>query len=264
MQHAVERRPGAPPRAAPSRAAARRRRGSSSAASGSSPRRTSRTPRRSRTPGSTRARSRRRAATGGWRRWRPPTGSRARSRGSRPRRASSRRSPPKPSSCATNMRLGVEVHAGERARAERQVVGGGHAEVEALEVAAELPEVGEQVVREVDGLGALEVRVARHRPVQVRLGELHERLHQVAAAASVALEAVGAHEHRHVGGHLVVARAGGVELAAHRADDLGEPPLDRHVDVLVVRADDEAVRCSISLLHGLEAALELARGPRRR
>jgi hypothetical protein len=32
-----------------------------------------------------------------------------------------------------------------------------------------------------------------------------------------------------------------VELAPDRADDLGEPPLDRHVDVLVVLGDDERV-----------------------
>ena len=121
--------------------------------------------------------------------------------------------PAKPSSCATNMRLGVEVHARQRARAERQVVGGGQAEAEALEVAAELPEVGEQVVREVHGLGALEVGVAGHRPVEVALGQLHERSHQ-ARQLLPRRERVGAHQHRHVGGHLVVARAGGVQLAA--------------------------------------------------
>ena len=133
------------------------------------------------------------------------------------------------------MRLGVEVHAGQRAGAERQVVRGRHAEVEALEVAAELPEVGEQVVREVDRLRALEVRVAGQRPVEVALGQLHERGHQL-AQQRLRVERVSAHEHRHVGGHLVVARAGGVELAADRPDELGQAPLDRHVHVLVVVA----------------------------
>ena len=42
-------------------------------------------------------------------------------------------------------------------------------------------------------------------------------------------------EQRDVGRDLVVARARGVQLAADRPGELGEPPLDRHVDVLVVR-----------------------------
>ena len=149
----------------------------------------------------------------------------------------------------------VEVHAGERPRAERQVVRGGHAEVEALEVAPELPEVGQQVVREVHRLGALEVGVARHPPVQVALGQLHERPHQ-ALEQLPRLEAVGPDHHRHVRGHLVVARAGGVELPAHRPDDLGEAPLDSHVDVLVVFEDQEAVVLDL-VADGLEAALDL-------
>ena len=53
------------------------------------------------------------------------------------------------------------------------------------------------------------------------------------------LQRVRAREHRHVGGDLVVARARGVQLAADRPDDLGQPPLDRHVDVLVVLAERE-------------------------
>ena len=52
---------------------------------------------------------------------------------------------------------------------------------------------------------------------------------------------MGADEHRDVGRHLVVARAGGVELAARVADQLGQAALDRHVDVLVVLVDLEAV-----------------------
>jgi hypothetical protein len=66
---------------------------------------------------------------------------------------------------------------------------------------------------------------------------------------------VGAHEHRHVGRHLVVSRAGRVELAAHRPGDLGEPPLDRHVDVLVVLGDDERIRVDLGT-HRVEAVLE--------
>ena len=35
--------------------------------------------------------------------------------------------------------------------------------------------------------------------------------------------------------HLIVPAATGVDLAAHRPHQLGEPPLDGHVDVLVLR-----------------------------
>jgi hypothetical protein len=51
---------------------------------------------------------------------------------------------------------------------------------------------------------------------------------------------MGANEHGDVGGHLVVARARGVQLPPHRAGDLGDAALDRHVDVLVVVAEGEA------------------------
>ena len=126
--------------------------------------------------------------------------------------------PPKPSSWATNMRLGVEVHPGERARAERQVVRGREAEVEALEVAR-----GTSRSRRAGG--------ARGRPAARAGGGCSPGSGQSrwrsASSASVPMRAmeqllgasrrVGAHEHRHVGGHLVVARARGVELAADRA-----------------------------------------------
>ena len=52
--------------------------------------------------------------------------------------------------------------------------------------------------------------------------------------------------------HLVVAAAAGVQLAADRADQLGQPALDRHVDVLV--GGREAERAGVELL------LDLARG----
>ena len=99
---------------------------------------------------------------------------------------------------------------------------------------------------EVDGLGALQVRVAGHRPVEVRLGDVDERGHQV-AARSTAAQRVRAREHRHVGRHLVVARAGGVQPPADRPDDLGQPALDRHVDVLVVAANGNAPVAQLGL-----------------
>jgi hypothetical protein len=111
------------------------------------------------------------------------------------------------------------------------------------------------VVGQVDRLGALEVGVAGHRPVQVAIGELHER----ALDPLQPLERpqrVRAREHRHVGRDLVVARPRGVELAPDRAGDLGQPPLDRHVDVLVVLQEPELARLEL-LLDPVEAVEQL-------
>ena len=96
------------------------------------------------------------------------------------------------------------------------------------------------------------MRVARHRPVGVALGEVGERAHQLAAAPARA-SALLAHEQRHVGRDLVVARPRGVELAADRAGDLGQPALDRHVDVLVAGLEVEACPRSSSPRDRVEA-----------
>ena len=149
----------------------------------------------------------------------------------------------------------VEVDARQRTRAQRQLAGELEDEREAAGVALELPEPGEQVVRQIHGLCALEVGVSGHRPVEVPLGEIDDHVEQVEQGPAVAV-GVSADEHGHVGGHLVVARAGGVELAAHGADELGEAALDRHVDVLVVRVDLEAVVFDLRA-HLPQAALEL-------
>ena len=94
---------------------------------------------------------------------------------------------------------------------------------------------------EVDGLRALEVRVARHRPVDVRLGAREQHLDQ-RRERDVRASRRLAHEQRDVGRDLVVARARGVQRAADRADELGQAALDRHVDVLVVGREARSAR----------------------
>src|SRR5580704_9686344 len=74
--------------------------------------------------------------------------------------------------------IGVEVDARERAGAERQVRALTLYEREALAIAREHPEVREQMVAEIHRLRALQVRVARERPVDVLLGALQQRRHQ--------------------------------------------------------------------------------------
>ena len=95
-------------------------------------------------------------------------------------------------------------------------------------------------MREVHRLRSLEVRVAGHRPPGVPRGQLAENRHQRAGQFDRSVAALADVE-GDVGRDLVVARAPGVELAAHRPGDLGDPPLDRHVDVLVVGREREAV-----------------------
>ena len=150
-------------------------------------------------------------------------------------------------------RLAVDlpVDAGQRARAERHHRGAVEGELEAQHVAGEHPEVGEQVVADVDGLGALQVGVAGHRPVAVGLGELEQARHRRPGQLD-RLQRVHLDRHRDVGRDLVVARAAGVELAGERADLLAEQALDRHVDVLVGLVELEAVGAD-PLLDAVEA-----------
>ncbi len=120
----------------------------------------------------------------------------------------------------------LPVDPGECAGAERHHAGAVEGELEAEDVAGEHPEIGEQVVSEVYGLGALEVGVAGHRPVAVGLGEVQQALHRRAAELDRS-QRVRLDDHRHVGRNLVVAGATGVELAGERANHLAEQSLDR-------------------------------------
>ena len=127
------------------------------------------------------------AATGGSRRSPPRRGSRGRSRGWRPRRSSSAPRRSKPSSRGDRAAVGVEVHARQRAGAERQRRrSGATTKREALAVAQQHPDVGQQVVGEVDRLGALEVGVAGQRPVEVRA---RRRRRSAAHSSSIARDA---------------------------------------------------------------------------
>jgi len=67
----------------------------------------------------------------------------------------------------------------------------------------------------------------------VLLGTLQQRRHQHLDGHARGVGPL-ARVHRQIGHHLVVARARGVQLAPDRSDDLGEPPLDCHMDVFVV------------------------------
>ncbi len=85
---------------------------------------------------------------------------------------------------------------------------------------------------EVHRLRTLQVRVAGHRPVEVLLGAAQQARHQLTDRSLRHARAL-ARVQREVGHHLVVARARGMQLAADRAHELGQAPLDRHVDIFI-------------------------------
>ena len=140
----------------------------------------------------------------------------------------------------------VEVHARQRAGAQRQAPGFVLGERKPPVVAREHPEVRQQVVPEVHGLRPLQVGVAGHGPVGVLLGARQQRAHQrrdrrLGSARSLA------RVHRQVGRDLVVARTRCVQPSAHRPRDLRQSPLDRHVDVLVALLEREALLAQLAL-----------------
>ncbi len=142
--------------------------------------------------------------------------------------------------------VGVEVDPRQGAGAERQHAGLALGEGEALTVAREHPEVGEQVMGEIDRLRALQMGVAGHGPVQVLLRARQQDPHQLADRDLRGGRAL-ARVHGEIGHHLVVARARGVQPPAHGPCDLGQAALDGHVDVLVPGRELEAVLAQLLL-----------------
>ena len=156
--------------------------------------------------------------------------------------------------------VGVEVDARQRTRPQRQPSALALGEGEPLPVAVEHPEVGQQMVPQVHGLGPLQVGVTGHRPVGVFLGTLEQRPHQPSDALHRGSCALARVQHQ-VGHHLVVARAGGVQTPADGADDLRQAPLDRHVDVLVVGSEGEVAPAQLALdrLESFQQPVEVLR-----
>jgi len=111
------------------------------------------------------------------------------------------------------------------------------------------------VVAKVDGLGPLEVRVARHWPVAMALGQLQQPRHGRSGELD-RLQGVNLNDHSYVGGDLVISGATGVQLAGDGADLLAEQALDRHVYVLIGLVEFEAVLSHASA-DPLEAGVDL-------
>ena len=122
----------------------------------------------------------------------------------------------------------LERRAGERTRAERALGGSLGGRSEARPVAVEHLDPREQVMPERDRLRALEVRVAGHDGVRLRLGEReHDERERVDRLTRLGARVEHVHAERR--GDLIVARPPRVDLAP----DVAEETLDRRVDVLV-------------------------------
>ena len=159
----------------------------------------------------------------------------------------------------------VPVEPGEGAGPGRHVRGGLGGAEEAAGVALEHPEVGEQVVPEVDGLRPLQVGVGGRGPVAVRLGLCHQASISDSSSAIARAEWARTSRARSVATWSFRERAV-CSLPPTRPDQLGQAALDRHVDVLVVLAELEAplVELAADAVEALGDLPELGRRRARR
>ena len=144
--------------------------------------------------------------------------------------------------------------AGQRRGAERRFVEARAAVGEAAAVAAEHLDIGHQVMAEGDRLGGLQMGEARHDRRGILVGAVDQRGLQVAQHQLDLVDRV-AHPQAHVERDLVVARARGVQAAAGRADDVGQPLLDVEMDVLELGRELELAALDLGLDLG-EATLD--------
>ncbi len=129
--------------------------------------------------------------------------------------------------------------AGQRSGAQRQVVGAPAHVGQAFGVAREHLHVGQQVVGKTHRLRHLHVRVAGHHGVGVAGGQLDQRALHRGQQQGDAVD-LAAEPQAHVGGHLVVAAAAGVQPLAGVADQGRQPGLDVQMHVLELELPFEA------------------------
>ena len=131
--------------------------------------------------------------------------------------------------------------AGQRGGAERQAVGALAGIGEALGIAAEHFEIGQHVVAEGHRLGDLQVREAGHRRRRFLLGQIDQRRAEGLDQHEDVVDRIAQVE-ADVGGHLVVARAAGVQALAGIADERGQALFDIEVHVFEVERPCELAR----------------------
>ena len=87
-------------------------------------------------------------------------------------------------------------------------------------------------------LRLLQVRIPGHHRMQMQGRTINERCLQFSNFTQQ-FNASLHHPNAHVRRHLIIATAAGVQFAAHAADQFGQPPFNRSVDVLVTRSKHE-------------------------
>ena len=150
-----------------------------------------------------------------------------------------------------------EVRACQRARAERHDIDPAERVAQAALVPLRHLHVRQEVVGEQDRLRPLHMGIARHDHAELPPRQGHEALLEPPQAGEEVFHRVAQIEPQ-IQRHLVVAAPSGVELAAHFADEFGQPRLDRHVNVLVRRREPEPPAGDL-LLHLLEPADQFVR-----
>ena len=120
--------------------------------------------------------------------------------------------------------------AGQRRRAQRHDVDPLAAIHQALVIALEHFEPGQQVMAEGHRLGHLQMGEAGHDRVGLARRQFRQPAQQPLDFVQNGVDVV-AQVQADVGGHLIVARAAGVQSLAGVADPLGQPRLDVHVDI---------------------------------
>ncbi len=147
----------------------------------------------------------------------------------------------KPSAFAVIVRSSGKRRAGERRGAERIFVQPLARIGKAAAVARRHLDVGEQMMAERHRLRGLQMREARHDGRGVRQRLFGERA-LIAGERRVDVVDRVAHPELEVGRDLVVARARGVQPPRRRADQVGEPRLHVHMDVLERPLEAELAR----------------------
>ena len=137
--------------------------------------------------------------------------------------------------------------AGQGGTAQRHAVDPLAAVEQALAVAAEHLEPGQQVVAEGHRLGGLQMGEAGHDHRGMLLGLIQQAALQALQFGNDDVDLL-AQPQADVGGDLIIARTAGVQLLAGNADALGQPRLDVHVHIFQIHPPIE--------LSGLDFALD--------